>query len=386
MKALWLASWYPNKISPYTGDFLKRHAEAASIFAKVEVIFVIKDHEGRFTKDLLVEHQERDNLKETTIYYHVGFTKYRWLNKWLSHKKFVKIYKRYISASVEVERPNLLHVQIGMKAGMMARWAKKVYGIPYLVSDQWTGLLKESLEPFSELPYFLKLEWRRVIKNAHSCSAVSLYLADAMKQLFGVGDCRVIPNVVNKEVFGLINEESIRYRRFIHVSTFSDFKNPKLILSAFKKIIENYPEVQLKMVGPETRWVREFIETNKMGQNVDVLTEVSQEELAGYMQSSDVLLLYSKYETFGCVVIEANACGIPVLASDIPVLHETIIEAENGFFADPDNVDSLIRKIEYLLNSRPAFDRKGVSATTIEKYNYSKIGNMFFEWYKDVVR
>ena len=43
MKALWLVSWYPDKISPFNGDFIKRHAEAVSLYDDVHVIYVTKD-------------------------------------------------------------------------------------------------------------------------------------------------------------------------------------------------------------------------------------------------------------------------------------------------------------------------------------------------------
>ena len=43
MKVLWLASWYPNQLDKFTGDFIQRHARAVSQYCKVHVIFVKKD-------------------------------------------------------------------------------------------------------------------------------------------------------------------------------------------------------------------------------------------------------------------------------------------------------------------------------------------------------
>jgi len=43
MKVLWLTSWYPNKVSPTNGDFVQRHAQATSLFCKVDIIHVEKD-------------------------------------------------------------------------------------------------------------------------------------------------------------------------------------------------------------------------------------------------------------------------------------------------------------------------------------------------------
>jgi len=49
---LWLPSWYPNKLDPFDGDFIQRHANAASLHTKVHVIFVKADEEGKITGNL----------------------------------------------------------------------------------------------------------------------------------------------------------------------------------------------------------------------------------------------------------------------------------------------------------------------------------------------
>lgn len=60
--------------------------------------------------------------------------------------------------------------------------------------------------------------------------------------------------------------------------------------------------------------------------------EMSQESLVKFLQPATALILVSSYETFGCVLIEANACGVPVIVSDIPVFHETVKQEVNGVF------------------------------------------------------
>ena len=63
-KILWLCSWYPNKMEPFNGDFIKRHAEAVSLYEDVQVIYVVRDVNGKVTKGVLEVESEKNKLKE----------------------------------------------------------------------------------------------------------------------------------------------------------------------------------------------------------------------------------------------------------------------------------------------------------------------------------
>ncbi|MBL0146735.1 MAG: hypothetical protein IPP48_14395 [Chitinophagaceae bacterium] len=64
-----LPSWYPNKTSPYDGDFIQRHVKAIALYCKQYVIYVVKDEEGKITKDTKTEIYKDDNITEVIIYY-----------------------------------------------------------------------------------------------------------------------------------------------------------------------------------------------------------------------------------------------------------------------------------------------------------------------------
>jgi glycosyltransferase involved in cell wall biosynthesis len=94
--------------------------------------------------------------------------------------------------------------------------------------------------------------------------------------------------------------------------------------------------------------------------------------------------LYSSYETFGCVIIEANACGIPVIVSDIPVFHETVTEGINGTFAKKNNPQALAEKMIEVINARASFNSNSIAGTS-SKYSYEKIGRQFSDWYNEIL-
>jgi len=171
----------------------------------------------------------------------------------------------------------------------------------------------------------------------------------------------------------------------LHISTLDPFKNPLLILHAFAIVIKSRPDVTLTIVGPEKPEIMEWIKENKMDQYIIFKQEMPQVELAALMRAHDALVLYSKYETFGCVVIEANACGKPVIVSDIPVFHETVHEGVNGFFAPQNNSNDLALVIQEFISANTQLNAQNISEITAAKYSYTTVGKKFSEWYTGIL-
>ena len=61
---LWLTSWYPNRLAPFDGDFIQRHAQAVALLHKIEVLFVVNDLSGKITRHTKEEVYSNGNLTE----------------------------------------------------------------------------------------------------------------------------------------------------------------------------------------------------------------------------------------------------------------------------------------------------------------------------------
>ena len=67
---LWLTSWYPNATDPFNGDFIKRQAEAVSLYQPLKILFVVKNHrKSLLTGDYPDIHNRDQNLEEHILYY-----------------------------------------------------------------------------------------------------------------------------------------------------------------------------------------------------------------------------------------------------------------------------------------------------------------------------
>ena len=384
MKILWLASWYPNKCSAFNGDFIKRHAEAVSLFEEVQVICVNRDSTGAVTNDVLTEETAHNNLAETIIYYYSP--KYPFFfDKLFSERKYRQLYKQAVRNYIQKNgNPDLVHVHVAMKAGTIALWLKKTMAIPFVVSEHWSGFLEEAREKFDQLPFYFRLLWKKIMRKADGCSTVSQYLGKALQRRFPFTQPAIIPNVVNTDIFSPSGAER-KELKFIHISGLDELKNPKEIVEAFKIVLATYPNAVLEIIGSTKKEIVAYSTSLQLAGKVRFREEVPQQQLANEINQSVALILYSSYETFGCVIIEANACGVPVLVSDIPVFHENVQEMVNGFFVQPHSPAALADKMVWAIENRSLIDSRAVAVMTGSKFSYNVVGEQFSNWYKEIL-
>ena len=383
---LWLPSWYPNKLNPYNGDFIKRHAHAAAQYQPIHVIFVVKDEKGTLTKDVLEEHFEHNGLHEHIIYYYSPSGVLPIIHKFLSFKKYNHLFKAAILQLIEKKgMPLLAHVHVVKKTGTIALWLKEKYQVPFVITEHWTGFLKEEHPNYFGLPFYLKNNIQKVFKKSAAVSAVSKVLGHQLQDIFTLENFTVIPNVVDTNLFKFEEDSETKEPRFIHISGLNHQKNIVGILKAFADVVPIYPLAQLDIIGPEKEHLHTMVASLELNNNVHFYTEMPQAELAKKMQGATALILFSLFETFGCVVIEANACGLPVICSDIAVLHEIVLNGFNGIFVPSDNIDALKNSIISFIEKKFSFHPKLISQQAEKKYNYAEVGNQINSWYKIIL-
>ncbi|PZR25632.1 MAG: hypothetical protein DI535_17595 [Citrobacter freundii] len=386
MKVLWIVGWYPNQIEPFAGDFVQRHAQAVSIYQDVTVLFVTRDADRIVTNKTATIQKAEGRLKEKAIYYALD-TKPAIFSKLNSLLKYQSLLKQEVKEYIAKNgKPDLIHFYINMRTNIIGKWIHKL-GVPYVVSEQWTGFLKEGIPNFKNLPSLYRKGWISLMKNAAGVHVVSNYLGNALQQLTDTTlPLKLIPNVVNTAIFFPKRKEETEILKFAFVTSQLDYqKNTEDMFYALSLLKQKGKSFVLDVFGPlQEKYIALAVDLN-ISREVIVHGEKSQQELAGYFTQADALIIYSRFETFGCVIIEANACGTPVLASDIPVLHENITEGVNGVFAGSEDRRELAGRLEWLAENRSAFNREKIAAQTAAAYNYEKVGKMFADWYSQIL-
>jgi glycosyltransferase involved in cell wall biosynthesis len=166
------------------------------------------------------------------------------------------------------------------------------------------------------------------------------------------------------------------------------FKGVEVLLQAVAR--NDDPSTRLVVVGEGNLRSTYQAWTAELGleDRVVFCGRVSDEELPAHYALCDLLVLPSVTmgEAFGVVLLEAMACGKPVIASNLPGVRSVVSDAEDGLLVRPEDVDDLAEKIEVLLDSprREEMGRRG-RAKVEEKYAWRRIVPKLERVYEEVV-
>jgi N-acetyl-alpha-D-glucosaminyl L-malate synthase BshA len=195
------------------------------------------------------------------------------------------------------------------------------------------------------------------IDQSDGVTAVSESLrAATCHELAVTSDIRVIPNFLNCSVHHRVEAALVRKRLIgdaaakiaIHVSNFRPVKRVNAVIEIFDRIC---------------RQVSRLTSERGLEDRVHFLGE--QDQVLPLLSIADVFLLPSAQESFGLAALEAMACEVPVVASNVGGLPEVIDHGRNGFLHPPDDLDGMAQSAVTLLTD-PVRHRQ-VAAAAHEK-------------------
>jgi L-malate glycosyltransferase len=187
------------------------------------------------------------------------------------------------------------------------------------------------------------------IEQSDGVTAVSQSLADATRRQLGVrGSIEVIPNFIDCQLYHRRTDPVLR-RRFaesddtklvIHVSNFRPVKRIDAVMRVFARISEQVPS-RLLLVGDGPELSTAYRLGRELGVSDRTHVLGAQELVIPLLSSADLFLLPSAQESFGLAALEAMACEVPVVASNVGGLPEVIEHDISGFLHQPDDLDGM---------------------------------------------
>jgi N-acetyl-alpha-D-glucosaminyl L-malate synthase BshA len=233
------------------------------------------------------------------------------------------------------------------------------------------------------------------IEQSDGVTAVSESLkSDTCRELAVRRDIRVIPNFLNCSVHHRVEASAVRARLIgnkrakvaIHVSNFRPVKRVSAVVEVFDRILRSV-SAHLLMVGdgPELDGASRLAHELGLDDRVHFLGE--QDQVRQLLSIADVFLLPSAQESFGLAALEAMACEVPVVASNVGGLPEVIDEGLTGFLHPPDDLDGMARSAVTLLTD-PRVHRE-VAAAAHEKvrtqFCEEKIVPLYEAYYEEIL-
>ncbi|MDP1624575.1 MAG: glycosyltransferase family 1 protein [bacterium] len=206
-----------------------------------------------------------------------------------------------------------------------------------------------------------------IIKRAGRIIAPSQVYADELVKYFGYRPERVQPvhhgvssifrNVASSEVEKVREKYGIEPNAILTITNTRPHKNIPNLLRAYHLLITRYClENQLVMVGYiEETVLMQIIsdisdDPEHMRSRINVIPFLPHEQLPPIYSAAAVFVFFSKVETFGMPLVEAMACGLPVVASDIPI-HREILQSA-GLLVPPEAPDALAAAFHKILTNK----------------------------------
>lgn len=281
---------------------------------------------------------------------------------------------------IKKHSPDLIHSHL-IYSSLIARMACPS-NIPLLYSIH--GELSKSDFNNSKILTFLE---KSTLRKNHSLLAVSnVVLKDYQKTITHKLKSFVLHNYISDEYLEQKivskNYDDLQSLKLIAVGNIKAAKNYGYLLKAFA-FLKDYP-VTLDIYGNTNQHLYEGLQFQIDQLNLNVSFKGASNNVCEKLNDYDLYIMSSKNEGFGIAVIEALACGLPALLSDIPVMRE--ITSENALFfnlENPEHLSNLIKELLGGIHNLSELSEKGLKKS--KEYSKKVYLEKLFEIYGKLI-
>ena len=361
----------------YSGDILERHEKYANKAGKLDIIV--------FTKKGFKKIEFSENLK---VYPTNSTTKLNYIFDTFEIAKNIYWPDKY----------DLIVCQDPFLTGLTGWIIKKRFKVPLLIhfhGDFWDNkywLFEKGRWWFN---WFFLILSKFLVDGADGIRVVSSGIKDKLiKAGVSKDRIRVISTPVNIEKFEKYDSEKVNelrlenknYKTIINVGRKDPSKDYKTLYKAIELVYQDYKKLVFWQIGSKSYLQGKI----KADENLilNSLDKIKQEDLIDYYNASDIYVSSSCSESFGKVLIEAMACGLPVVATSTTGSKEIIEDGINGFLVPIGDSEALSRKILYLLNNQDKAKEISEAGKEMvkEKFNQEKINGKIVKFWKDLAK
>ena len=368
MKLLIIPSWYPTKLHPASGSFFRDRAHilknyGIDIIIAAPIIHSLKDiipYNNTLRIEYFIDNGIPVYLNEIINI----FPKTEKLQFYRYKKYAVLLLQKVINKH---GMPDAIHFHSSLSAGAALFEECNQFKVPFFISEH----LKEFLIPNG----FTVFQKQLIQKTYESCSgiiATSDKLRNTISDLFPEYKSKIsiIPNPVNEDIF--VKKQILKNRSFtniICIAMLRPEKHVELIIQSFYKLLQSGEKAKLTIVGdgPLKLQLINHIQKLNLSNSVELKGYLSQKHIVEELHKNDFLVLGSKVETFGTVLIEAQACGLPVIATDCGGPSD-IISSDTGILVKPGSVNDLTRGMKNIIKKLDQYDLMKIRNRTIKYF------------------
>jgi glycosyltransferase involved in cell wall biosynthesis len=383
LRVLIVPSSYPHEGKPLDGVFVQDQARVlCRAGMRVDVAFVEPRSLRSFhLRDISRFHFQRMSSVEEGV---VTLREKGWSTMQsveLGARLYVSRVRRLINSYIStVARPAVLHAHNALWAGYAATQVGQELGIPVVITEHSSSFTEGSLVPWS-VPYIL-----RAYDMASQVVTVSVALQRAARSFVSEERSIVIPNVVDTEFFCLPAVHKNREPfSFLAIAGLIRRKGLDVLLRSFAMCFRGRADARLRIGGngPEDETLRRLATDLGIGDQVTFLGELTREEVRKEMWAANAFVLSSRHETFGVVLIEALATGLPVVATTCGGPEEFVV-TDVGLLVAPEDENALSKALKEMYAAQRKFDPSLLRSYALEHFGADRLSQRLRTVYERV--
>ena len=261
--------------------------------------------------------------------------------------------------------------------GMLEVTARLVKGKPFVVTYHGGSMVKDSLWPDLLIRCYESVFLPRALRKAHKIVCCSAFVKRSPLMAQFAEKCIVIHPGVDAHFF-VPGPNKVAGYNIMHVGglrTGEEYRALETSLRVTAELKEKYPHVHLAVVGDGDKRLdyEEIAQRLGITQHVEFCGRLAGRALVSAYQTADVLITPTRKESFGMVIVEAMACGVPPVASAVEGIPDIVHDGEFGFLVEPGDIASFAEKISELFNDIAVverFARKARSVAAAPEYSW----------------
>ncbi len=220
---------------------------------------------------------------------------------------------------------------------------------------------------------------------------VSSYVRNNLIRDYGISPHRIeiIHNGVNTRIFHSIPGHERKKDMVLYVGRIYKGKGLEFLIDAMEQVVADHPEFRLAVAGDGVylKNIQAFIQNKTVRKHIDFLGWQNSGALNGLYNEASVCVMPSIVEGFGLTLLEAMACGCPVIATDSGGAVDIIRNDENGVLVTHGDTDKLAGSIIQLMTdteTRSRIVENGLN--TVQFFTWEAIARMIYGCYKDAFK
>ena len=164
-------------------------------------------------------------------------------------------------------------------------------------------------------------------------------------------------------------------------------KGLDILLNAYQTLLDTKVRLKIAGTGPRKsqKKIKSLIAKLGIGENVDLLGRISDEEKKEFLRKALFIVMPSRYEGWGIAAIEASSCEKPVIGTNISGLKDAVMDGETGILVEPDDPQALSTAMRSLLENESKRDEMGKSGREwARNFKWEAIAEKQYAFYEEV--